>query len=124
MSSYLCVPLPRSPTSGRRARQVVLSWLIDVGRANAGHVAALVVTELVTNAVIHGAEPISLHLWLGRDGVRLGVSDGNAELAVPRAAGPTASHGRGLHIVNRLASRWGSEARDQGKLTWAEISET
>src|SRR4051812_10501667 len=108
MSSYLCVPLARSLTSGRRSRQLVLSWLVDVGRSSAGHVAALLVTELVTNAVIHGTEPISLHLWLRSDAVRVGVSDGSPELAVPRAAGPTAPNGRGLHIVNRLASSWGS----------------
>src|SRR6476646_10465070 len=123
MSSYLRVPLARSPSSGRQARDIVRAWLVDVGRSNTEYVAAQVVTELVTNAVVHAREPISLHLWSRRDGVRIGVSDGSTDPAVPRPDDPSAPAGRGLQLVDRLAARWGTGVHDRGKITWAEVSD-
>ena len=90
MSSYLRVPLVRSLVSGRRAREITLSWLLDAGRPGAAHIASLVVTELVTNAVLHAREPIALHLWRRDDGIRVGVSDGSDRTR----RGPRARQGR------------------------------
>ena len=123
MSSYLRVPLTRSASSGRRAREIVRSWLVDVGRSNAEYVATQVVTELVTNAVVHAHEPIALHLWSRRDGVRIGVSDGSTEVADLLPNDRSAPAGRGLHLVARLSSDWGSEVHDRGKITWAEVTD-
>ena len=121
MSSYLRVPLTRSASSARRAREIVRAWLVDVGRSNTEYLAAQVVTELVTNAVVHAHEPVALHLWSRRDGVRIGVSDGSTDRAVPLPDDPSAPAGRGLRLVDRLAERWGTDVHDRGKITWAEV---
>jgi hypothetical protein len=123
MSSYLRVPLTRSPSSGRRARDIVRTWLVDVGRSNSEYVAAQVVTELVTNAVVHAHEPIALHLWSRRDGVRIGVSDGSTDVATLLVDDPAAPTGRGLRLVDELTSAWGTDVHDRGKITWAEVTE-
>ena len=124
MSTYLRIPLASEPASVRRAREAVRSWLVDVGRSNTEYVAAQIVTELTTNAVVHAHGPVVLHLWCRRDGVRIGVSDGSTD--VPTLASevdPAAASGRGLRLVDRLASRWESEAHERGKITWAEITQ-
>ncbi|HEX3705681.1 MAG TPA: ATP-binding protein [Mycobacteriales bacterium] len=82
--------------------------------------AELVVAELVTNAVLHGAPPISLRLR-GRCGrVRIEVED--AVQAGPlrgwRGEGMT---GRGLEVVDSLSYAWGVRLTDSGKLVWAEL---
>ena len=122
MSTYLRVPLAAAPASVRRAREVVRSWLVDVGRSNTEYVAAQIVTELTTNAVVHAHGPVVLHLWCRRDGVRIGVSDGSTELPRLTSEDPSAASGRGLHLVDRLASRWDSDVHERGKITWAEIT--
>ena len=81
------------------------------------------VTELVTNAVVHAHEPIALHLWSRRDGVRLGVSDGSTDVATLLPDDPDAPGGRGLHLVAELTSAWGTDVHDRGKITWAEVTE-
>jgi len=123
MSTYLRIPLASEPASVRRAREAVRSWLVDVGRSNTEYVAAQIVTELTTNAVVHAHGPVVLHLWCRRDGVRIGVSDGSTDVPVLTPEDPSAATGRGLRLVDRLASRWESEAHERGKITWAEITQ-
>jgi anti-sigma regulatory factor (Ser/Thr protein kinase) len=85
--------------------------------------ALLLTSELVTNAVRHGAGEITCRLWPGREVVRLEVSD--ASPVVPHAVerGLVADSGRGLHIVDTLASRWGAvpDQRAAGKTVWFEL---
>src|SRR6476469_5453535 len=123
MSTYLRIPLASEPASVRRAREAVRSWLADVGRSSTEYVAAQIVTELTTNAVVHAHGPVVLHLWCRRDGVRIGVSDGSTEVPALIPEDPSAPSGRGLRLVDRLASRWESEAHERGKITWAEITQ-
>ena len=85
--------------------------------------AALVVTELVSNAVLHAGGPITLSASVAHDGsaVRLEVADTSPVPPVLREYGNVASTGRGLTLVARLASRWGIEPADSGKRVWVEI---
>jgi anti-sigma regulatory factor (Ser/Thr protein kinase) len=123
MSTYLRIPLASEPASVRRAREAVRSWLVDVGRSNTEYVAAQIVTELTTNAIVHAHGPVVLHLWCRRDGVRIGVSDGSTDVPALTPEDPAAASGRGLRLVDQLASRWESEAHERGKITWAEITQ-
>jgi anti-sigma regulatory factor (Ser/Thr protein kinase) len=107
----------------RRAREIVRSWLADVGRSNAEYVAAQIVDELTTNAIVHAHGPIVLHLWCRRDGVRIGVSDGSTDVATLLPDDPSAARGRGLRLVARLAARWDTDVHDRGKITWAEVTD-
>jgi anti-sigma regulatory factor (Ser/Thr protein kinase) len=84
----------------------------------------LVVSELVTNAVVHGAEPIRVTMVRAPERVRVEVTDGAGEASPhgnPRP--PTnAETGRGLSVVTRLAVAWGWRASPgSGKTVWAEL---
>jgi anti-sigma regulatory factor (Ser/Thr protein kinase) len=83
--------------------------------------AELVVTELVTNAVLHGAPPISFRLRGRRDRVRIEVLDAGQSIPLRSKGSPDGMTGRGLAVVESLSSAWGVEPADAGKLVWAEL---
>jgi anti-sigma regulatory factor (Ser/Thr protein kinase) len=88
------------------------------------HDALLLVSELVTNAVRHGAAPISVHFISVCDGtVRVEVHDAGDGIPVPTTPEAVDVGGRGLLIVAALASRWGvtPSASGPGKATWFEL---
>jgi anti-sigma regulatory factor (Ser/Thr protein kinase) len=83
--------------------------------------AALAVSELVTNAALHGGGPITLVLHVGRGVVRVDVSDaGRGSVEVRRDHGAIVG-GHGLRIVEALASRWGFDERDDARTVWVEF---
>ncbi|MFI5797177.1 ATP-binding protein [Streptomyces sp. NPDC051677] len=87
----------------------------------------LCVSELATNAVLHGVPPgrgFALHLCLHpTDGVlRVEIHDsGPGEIRAPDHAPPDAEHGRGLLLVTALADKWGVGERAPGKFVWCEF---
>lgn len=87
--------------------------------------AALLVSELLANAVTHGAPPIRCAATVTRTGawsvVRVEVWDGSAAPPILREQVLDSESGRGLQLVEKLSSRWGWEATESGKLTWFEI---
>lgn len=83
--------------------------------------AELLVSELVTNAVLHGAGAITLQLPFDPPGLVVAVTDTGDRLPVVSAPPPTdQSSGRGLLIVDALSSEWGVEQRQPppGKTVW------
>ena len=116
------VPLPLGPEAPGRARQEVsralAGWGIDVELRDD---AALVVSELVTNAVLHAGGHLRLDVSGTGDVVRLAVTDGSSAVPQPREAGPLETSGRGLAIVAAIASRWGVDDSAAGKTVWAEL---
>ena len=88
--------------------------------------AALLVTEVATNALRHGGPGVDL--WLRRvaeGGLRVEIVDGRAE-SLPRLRTPGADDegGRGLLLVSGLARAWGSERLSAGKCVWFELPPT
>jgi anti-sigma regulatory factor (Ser/Thr protein kinase) len=83
----------------------------------------LVVSELVTNAVLHGAEPIVVTVVPAPERVRVEVTDGATDSSPHnRRPRPDAESGRGLSVVTRLAAAWGWRASPgRGKTVWAEL---
>ncbi|MFH9859927.1 ATP-binding protein [Streptomyces sp. NPDC017202] len=86
----------------------------------------LLVSELVTNAVVHTGCPAVLRLSLpgfgaGRATVRLEVADSSSRAPVPRCVGDGATGGRGLALVDGLADRWGWSVEGPGKRIWCEL---
>jgi len=121
------VLLPHAPASVLAAR-----WQISTDLREAGIVppaigdAALVVSELLTNAILH-AKPLPgarvLVAWALRDrSLEVAVSDGGS-MTRPRAACPSLSSigGRGLAIVENLSCRWGVLPSDFGLTVWAVL---
>lgn len=83
---------------------------------------ALVVSELVTNAVIHGDGEITLNVTVAPDAVRVEVEDREPELPDRLAAALDAESGRGLLLVSRIAREWGVRPAGAGKVVWAEMA--
>lgn len=89
--------------------------------------AALAISELVTNAVLHAGTPVNIRIRRLGTGVRVEVLDGNPYLPVVDAARPEellanrSMTGRGLALVAATSDRWGCEPLSSGKMTWAEV---
>lgn len=107
--------------AARWARQFTRDLCIDAGCDELVGDASLVVTELVTNAVIHAATPSELRLRYADGVLRIEVADGNSSRPFQRI--PTAGDegGRGLLLVDTLSRAWGCDADDTGKIVWAEL---
>jgi len=115
----------RAPRAARAfVAETLTAWNVQADEVEA---AQLVVSELVTNAVLHAAESptISLDLHLTDGAVRLLVSDGS--LGEPdrrlRPDPQTGETGRGVWLVDAFAECWGTETRGgDGKTVWCELS--
>lgn len=81
----------------------------------------LVVSELVTNGVVHGAAPLSLAIEVRHQSMHIDVSDGGQGDPVARGFSSDAGDGRGLALVKRIATSWGVESSSTGKTVWADI---
>jgi anti-sigma regulatory factor (Ser/Thr protein kinase) len=114
------LPLTAHPASIGRARAFTRTTFADAGCVDDG-TAELVVSELVTNAIVHADEPISLHLWARPGRIRVAVSDATTTDPTRREPPLDSTGGRGLTLVERLALQWGSEPHPTGKLIWAEM---
>ncbi|MGW2417898.1 ATP-binding protein [Streptomyces sp. NPDC001709] len=130
------------PTEVGRARRWARSRLPGLGIAADEPLAEtliLLVSELVTNAVVHTGHTAVLRLSLpGAEPeaateepervpvpaavtVRVEVADNSSRAPVPRCAGGDATGGRGLALVDCLADRWGWSPEGAGKSIWCEL---
>jgi anti-sigma regulatory factor (Ser/Thr protein kinase) len=115
------LPLPRSSDSVGRARSAIREALVGLP-GDVAEVSALLANELVANAIAHGEGSISLSMEIRRDCVRVAVTDEGTVLPVLRESKPTAESGRGLSIVDALATRWGAHPAGRGKSVWFELA--
>ena len=118
------VPALRAPRAARAfVAETLTAWHVQADGVEA---AQLVVSELVTNAVLHAPESptISVDLRLTDDVVRVLVTDAGVHEPERRAdADPaTAETGRGVWLVDAFTQRWGTETHGQdGKTVWCEL---
>jgi two-component sensor histidine kinase len=85
--------------------------------------AALLVTELVTNAVLYSpGDHVTLTL-LVEDEIEVSVWDDDPRLIVLPDPVPDGLHGRGLLLVDHLATAWGSLPEGEGKTVWFRLSQ-
>ncbi|WP_232840727.1 SpoIIE family protein phosphatase/ATP-binding protein [Streptomyces sp. Go-475] len=82
----------------------------------------LVISELVTNAIRYGTEPIRLRVLHDRNSLICEVADGSSTSPHLRRAATTDEGGRGLFLVARFARRWGTRYLARGKVIWTEQS--
>ena len=81
----------------------------------------LALTELISNALRHGAPPVIYSCECSASKVLICVDDGSADVGGPHQPHWVAEHGRGLQIVDALAAHWGTESRGAGKRVWAVL---
>jgi anti-sigma regulatory factor (Ser/Thr protein kinase) len=82
---------------------------------------ALLVSEVATNALVHGTGQVRVRVIPQPPGVRIEVVDGSDVLPRRRTATAVDEGGRGIALVEALAAAWGSEATDSGKTVWFEL---
>lgn len=119
LTAQLDLPLGLdAPAAARRAIVAVLGgwgfrdemWL---------EAAAIVVSELVTNAVRHGGGAVQFTVQSHDGRVVLCVADGST--VVPRRRDPDDAGGRGLAVIEALSTRWGVRDHQGGKQVWVEL---
>ncbi len=85
-------------------------------------VAILLADEIVTNAIMHGNGGIGLNVSMLSDRIRVEVTDASARVPLVLAPSAEREHGRGMAIVDHLASAWGTKRRRRGgKIVWFEL---
>jgi len=130
-------PAPSAPPASCRARRRVfpgdpgqvphVRWFVRRSLADQGPAdAALLATELATNAIQHtrtgGGGAFEVVICLHPAIVRICVTDqGSAGAPVLAPAGRESPSGRGLAIVDALARRWGHQAHGHGRTVWFEL---
>lgn len=116
--------LGRGPRGVQDARRWVVETCTDIGRPELVECAELAVSELVTNALLHGEPPIQVRVRGTREHPRVEVRDGSTEspaLAVTHSDDDDdllLTFGRGLSIVARSSDAWGAEIEEHGKVVW------
>lgn len=106
---------------GEARRKIVMA----LRRRGCGEVlvqdAALVVTELAANAVVHAGSSFSVSLTLRNSTLRIDVADGGPIAPGPACQEWAPSQGHGLGLIDALCTRWGTDATADGKVVWGEL---
>jgi anti-anti-sigma factor len=118
--------LAPTPTAAAAARGYVLGtlqdWRLALPDTTLAERAVLLANELVTNAVVHARTGLRLRLELRGDRLHIAVHDGSPRLLRPVRPASSAARGRGLWLVEQLASSWGVQAHpDGGKVVWCTL---
>ena len=111
--------LPADSAVVAEARRTATAQLESWGLGDVAFVTELVVSELVTNAIRYGSEPIQLRLIYDRTLI-CEVSDGNSTSPHLRRARTLDEGGRGLLLVAQLTTDWGTRHTSTGKTIWTE----
>lgn len=119
------VPLGPGPRGVQDARRWVVQTCLDMGRPELAECAELAVSELVTNALLHGTPPLTVRVRGTQEHPRVEVRDGSTEPPVLPSLDVATDHedllltvGRGLDIVARSCDAWGADIEEDGKTVW------
>ena len=119
----LAFELPANADAATQARHRIVD-AASGGRDQPDHeTLGLLVSEVVTNAIVHGgdAEGLNVEVVLSEDAVRVAVSDtGNGFVPRPRALDSDEVGGWGLYLVEQLASAWGVSSGERTTV-WFEL---
>lgn len=107
------------PAAVSPVRNACSRRLVDWGLEDIAFTTELILSELLTNAIRYGTEPIRVRLLYDRSLV-CEVSDGSSTSPHLRRAEDTDEGGRGLFLVAQFAERWGTRYTARGKIIWSE----
>lgn len=109
---------PKSSAAARRfLRRTLLAWHVEALEATA----SLLLSELITNAVLHAGTDIEVSITLGDGALGLEVADGSTRRPRLRRYDLDATTGRGLALVAAMSSAWGVTPTLDGKVVWCEL---
>jgi anti-sigma regulatory factor (Ser/Thr protein kinase) len=111
-------------TARRSLRGWLSSWGIteDDPAAVVIDDALLVLSELLTNAVKYSSDDVEVAVYAHHDHVEISVRDDNPTLAHTRPAGPAATGGWGIAMIETISQTWGQHQHDNGKTVWARLA--
>ncbi len=116
------LPLPAEAQSASVARQRVAEVCLDWGCGIQLEAATLIVSEMVTNALLHAGTMLELSVARCEDRLRLAVADGNTGRPQPQPLDTAGVTGRGMLLVAAFSRAWGVlPAADGGKVVWAVL---
>lgn len=117
------ITLPPDPTSARACRRFLLDTLDEWDADQFADEAVLLLSELVTNAVLHAGTEIEVEVQLERDILRVEVRDGDPRIPSVRHYSLLSGTGRGLALVAGTAKTWNAEPLPEanGKRVWFEL---
>ena len=116
------VTLPPAPESARQARRFVADVLTAAGAHAFLDTATLLTSELVTNGIVHAHTELQVVVEATDTWVRVEVVDGNPQMPARRSYDEEAQTGRGLEMVELLASDFGMEPLvNDGKRVWFRL---
>jgi len=114
------IVVPPEPASARLARQFVTASLASCAD-DLVDTAQLLVSELVTNALLRARTQIRVGVECTADRVRVEVGDASTARVTQRQHSAEATTGRGLDLVEAIAGDWGVATADKGKTVWFEL---
>ena len=114
--------LEPQPSSVSQARRQVRDLLLSSDREDLLDPTLLLVSEVVTNALLHAGTTIDLAATLDDSGLRVEVGDGSPHLPSRRRYGATAGTGRGLQMLETLVDDWGVTLHGGGKTVWFHVT--
>jgi anti-sigma regulatory factor (Ser/Thr protein kinase) len=118
---YSC-ELPSTARSVTEARRFVVDALSNWRLDGLADTAALLTSEIVTNAVLHARTPVGLVVRRLGDGIAVEVSDGSRRQPRARRAAADATNGRGIALLEQLASTWEVTVHGTGKTVHFTVS--
>ena len=120
--SRLRLELRAQPQSAAEARRAVARLLAEVGLERAADTAVLLTSEVVTNAILHARTNVVVVVLVDPPTVRVEVSDDAGQYPEVLRADEQATSGRGMMLVDTLATAWGIRPGDGGKCVWFEVA--
>lgn len=116
-------PIAPGPQGAAQARRWVGEACEEIGRGDLRENAELAMSEVVTNAILHGKAPVTVRLRGTRDHPRVEVRDASSDPPLignqaPDFVDELSTFGRGLAIVASFSEAWGAERDGDGKLVW------
>lgn len=111
--------VPSAPSAVAGMRAAAGAKLVEWGLEAMAFGTELILSELLTNAIRYGTQPIRVRL-LYDQGLTCEVADGSSTSPHLRYAATTDEGGRGLFLVAQLSERWGTRYTSDGKIIWAE----
>lgn len=109
---------PAEPASVGRVRHALADCLRETHSDDVVDMVALLASETVTNAVLHAGTEIEVTVEVRPAGVWVGVTDQSPVIPGIRHYGVEATTGRGLGMVELIASSWGVDSDLEGKTVW------
>ena len=115
--------LEARPQSASQARRAVVSLLGRSELESLVDITVLLTSELVTNAILHARTNVVVTIAVDPPTVRVEVSDDAEQYPEMRPPDEEATSGRGMVLVDALATAWGVRPANGGKCVWFELAD-